>query len=101
ERIVSMLRGETEIPLQRSHEYAADIVEALEYGRATSIHGNVVNDGAIENLPNGCVEVECRVDRSGLHPVRFGSLPEQLAALNRAHMAGHELGVEALPQRGP
>lgn len=99
ERIVSMLRGETEIPLQRSHEYAADIVEALEYGRATSIHGNVVNDGAIENLPNGCVEVECRVDRSGLHPVRFGSLPEQLAALNRAHMAVHELVVEALLER--
>lgn len=99
ERIVSMLRGETEIPLQRSHEYAADIVEALECGRATSIHGNVVNDGAIENLPNGCVEVECRVDRSGLHPVRFGSLPEQLAALNRAHMAVHELVVEALLER--
>jgi alpha-galactosidase len=99
ERIVSMLRGETEIPLQRSHEYAADIVEALECGRATSIHGNVVNDGAIENLPNGCVEVECRVDRGGLHPVRFGSLPEQLAALNRAHMAVHELVVEALLER--
>ena len=99
ERIVSMLRGETEIPLQRSHEYAADIVEAIECGRATSIHGNVVNDGAIENLPNGCVEVECRVDRGGLHPVRFGSLPEQLAALNRAHMAVHELVVEALLER--
>jgi alpha-galactosidase len=99
ERIVSMLRGETEIPLQRSHEYAADIVEAVECGRATSIHGNVVNDGAIENLPNGCVEVECRVDRGGLHPVRFGSLPEQLAALNRAHMAVHELVVEALLER--
>lgn len=99
ERIVSMLRGETEIPLQRSHEYAADIVEALECGRATSIHGNVVNDGAIENLPNGCVEVECRVDRGGLHPLRFGSLPEQLAALNRAHMAVHELVVEALLER--
>lgn len=99
ERIVSMLRSETEIPLQRSHEYAADIVEAIECGRATSIHGNVVNDGAIENLPNGCVEVECRVDRGGLHPVRFGSLPEQLAALNRAHMAVHELVVEALLER--
>ncbi len=99
ERIVSMLRGETEIPLQRSHEYAADIVEAIECGRSASIHGNVVNDGAIENLPNGCVEVECRVDRGGLHPVRFGSLPEQLAALNRAHMAVHELVVEALLER--
>jgi alpha-galactosidase len=96
ERIESMLRGETEIPLERSHEYAADIVEAIECGRPASIHGNVVNDGAIENLPEGCVEVECLVDRGGLTPLRFGRLPEQLAALNRAHMAVHELVVQAL-----
>jgi alpha-galactosidase len=99
ERIEAMLRGEEEIPLQRSHEYAADIVEAIESGRAQSIHGNVVNDGAIENLPAGCVEVECRVDAGGLHPVRFGALPEQLAGLNRAHMAVHELVVQALLER--
>jgi alpha-galactosidase len=100
ERIESMLRGETEIPLQRGHEYAADIVEAIECGRAKNIHGNVVNGGAIENLPtDGNVEVECSVDRDGFHPVRFGSLPEQLAGLNRAHMALHELVVQALLER--
>ena len=99
ERIASMLSGETEIPVQRGHEYAANIVEAIEGGPAASIHGNVVNDGAIENLPNGCVEVECRVDASGWHPVRFGSIPEQLAGLNRAHMAVHELVVQALLER--
>jgi alpha-galactosidase len=100
ERIESMLRGETEIPLQRGHEYAADIVEAIECGRAKSIHGNVVNGGAIENLPSdGNVEVECSVDRDGFHPVRFGRLPEQLAGLNRAHMAVHELVVQALLER--
>jgi alpha-galactosidase len=100
ERIESMLRGETEIPLQRGHEYAADIVEAIECGHAKSIHGNVVNGGAIENLPSdGNVEVECSVDRDGFHPVRFGRLPEQLAGLNRAHMAVHELVVQALLER--
>ena len=99
ERIRAMLQGEVEIPLQRSHEYAADIVEAMECGRPASIHGNVRNQGAIENLPDGCVEVECRVDRSGVHPISFGALPEQLAALNRAHMAVHELVVQALLER--
>jgi alpha-galactosidase len=94
-----MLRGDAEIPFQRGHEYAADIVEAIEGGHAASIHGNVVNDGAIENLPPGCIEVECRVDAGGWHPVRFGSLPEQLAGLNRAHMAVHELVVQALLER--
>jgi alpha-galactosidase len=31
-----------------------------------------------------------------VQPVRFGAIPEQLAALNRAHMAVHELVVQAL-----
>ena len=99
ERIQGMLRGETEIPLQRSHEYASNIIEAMEHGRPASIHGNVTNNGAIENLPDGCVEVECTVGPDGIRPVNFGKLPEQLAALNRAHMAVHELVVEALLER--
>jgi alpha-galactosidase len=99
ERIHAMLRGETEIPLERSHEYASYIIEAMEHGRATSIHGNVTNAGSIENLPDGCVEVECTVGPDGVRPVAFGKLPEQLAALNRSHMAVHELVVQALLDR--
>jgi len=100
ERIHAMLSGESDIPKARSHEYASYIIDAVESGRATSIHGNVLNDGAIDNLPSdGCVEVECRVGPEGVQPVRFGSLPEQLAGLNRAHMAVHELVVEALLER--
>ena len=99
ELIASMLRGDAPIPRERGHEYGSFIVEAIEGGRPASIHGNVRNEGWIDNLPDGCVEVECDVDRSGIHPCHFGSLPEQLAALNRAHMAVHELIVEALLQR--
>jgi alpha-galactosidase len=99
ERIHLMLRGEMEIPFERSHEYASYIIEAMEHGRTTSIHGNVTNTGSIENLPEGCVEVECEVGPEGIRPVKFGSLPEQLAALNRSHMAVHELVVQALLER--
>ena len=99
ESIEAMLRGEKEIPLQRSLEYGADIIEAVECGRQATIYGNVRNEGWIANLPDGCVEVACEVDRGGLHPQRFGALPEQLAAMNRAHMAVHELVVEALLKR--
>lgn len=100
DRIRDMLDGEIDIPRARSHEYASYIVDAAENGRATSIWGNVVNNGAIDNLAgDGCVEVECKVDRRGFHPVHFGKLPEQLAALNRAHMAVHELAVQALLER--
>jgi alpha-galactosidase len=99
ESIEAMLRGERPVPLERSLEYGADIVEAIECGRKATVYGNVRNDRLIDNLPDGCVEVACEVDRSGLHPVPFGALPEQLAALNRAHMAVHELVAEALLER--
>ena len=100
ENIHAMLRGESEIPKAERNEYASWIIEAIECGRGTTVHGNVVNGGAIENLPSaGCVEVECLISAEGVQPVHFGRLPEQLAALNRAHMAVHELVVEALLER--
>ena len=99
ESIEAMLRGDKPMPLHRSLEYGADIIEAIECGRPKSIHGNVLNNGSIDNLPNGCVEVECKVTRDGIETERFGRLPEQLAALNRAHMAVHELVVDALMER--
>ena len=99
ESIESMLRGEKDVPLQRSYEYGADIIEAIECNRPTTIYGNVLNNGSIDNLGNGNVEVPCKVDPDGIHAQHFGPLPEQLAALNRAHMAVHELVVEALLER--
>ncbi|HKW58820.1 MAG TPA: alpha-galactosidase [Candidatus Dormibacteraeota bacterium] len=100
ESIEAMLRGGKEIPLERSLEYGADIIEAIECNRPTSIHGNVLNGSAIPNLPNdGCVEVECNVDPRGIHTTHVGALPPQLAALNGAHMAVHELVVQALRTR--
>lgn len=97
--IRAMLDGAKEIPLARSHEYAAPIVEAALCNRPTVIYGNVRNTGLIDNLPDGCVEVACLVDRNGIQPCHFGPLPEQLAALNRSHMSIHTLMVEALLKR--
>ena len=91
-----MLSGKREIPLQRSHEYASYIAEARLLDRPAVIYGNVRNTGLIDNLPDGCVEVACLVDRNGIQPTHFGPLPEQLAALNRSHMAVHTLMTEAL-----
>jgi alpha-galactosidase len=92
-----MLAGEAEIELRRSHEYASYIIEAKETDVPARIHGNVLNVGLIDSLPDGgCVEVACMVDKNGLNPCHFGSLPPQLAALNQAHMAVHELVVTSL-----
>ena len=99
QRISEMLDGARDVPLTRSHEYASTILEALALDRPAVIHGNVRNIGLIDNLPDGCVEVACLVDRNGVQPCHFGPLPEQLAALNRAHMAVHTLMVDALLHR--
>src|SRR5213594_4198865 len=64
--VLAMLNGSAPITLTRSLEYASYIIEAAEKAKPVSIWGNVVNDGAIANLPEGgCVEVECKVDRDG------------------------------------
>lgn len=97
--IRQMLDGSREIPFERSSEYGSTIVEALVCNRPTVIYGNVRNTGVIENLPDGCVEVPCLVDRRGIQPIHFGALPEQLAALNRSHMAIHTLMRDALLNR--
>ena len=45
------------------------------------------------------MEVACLVDRNGIQPTHFGSLPEQLAGWNRAHMTVHTLMLNALLNR--
>ncbi len=96
----AQLSGESEIVLSRSSEYASAIVGAIETGQPIVIHGNVLNRDLIPNLPlDGCVEVPVLVDGTGLHPVHFGPLPAQLAALNAAHMYVHELMVQAVVDR--
>lgn len=100
--IRAMLAGEKEIPYARSHEYGSYIIEGVTLRRPHVIYGNVRNGqnaALIDNLPDGCVEVACLVDQNGIQPTHFGSVPEPLAALNRAHMAVHELMVEALLTR--
>jgi alpha-galactosidase len=99
EWIRKIVAGEEELPAGRSLEYASYIIEAIELNRPAVIYGNVRNAGLIDNLPDGCVEVATLVDGRGLRPCHFGPLPEQLAALNRTHMAMHELVVKAVCDR--
>ncbi|MBV9491571.1 MAG: alpha-glucosidase/alpha-galactosidase [Verrucomicrobia bacterium] len=85
-----------EPPLARTHEYGAYIIEAMETDCPIRINGNVPNTRLIDNLPEGCcVEVPCLVDGNGIQPTYVGSLPPQLAALNRTNINVQELIVEA------
>lgn len=90
------LAGEVEISFERTWEYASWIIEAHHTNRPFVAHGNVVNQGLIDNLPQGqIVEVPVMVDRNGFNPCRFGPLPPQMAAVCRNAMATYELGVKA------
>ena len=85
-----------ELTSERTHEYGARIIEAIETNRSITINGNIPNDDMIDNLPAGCcVEVPCLVDANGIQPIKVGSLPPQLAALNRTNINVQELIVEA------
>jgi alpha-galactosidase len=100
ESIRDVLDGRASLSMQRSDEYASTIIQSIEVGGARVVHGNVRNDGLIDNLPHGgCVEVPVLVDPTGMHPVHFGPLPVQMAALDRTHAAVHELMVEAILER--
>lgn len=91
-----LLDGVRDLPTQRTHEYGSYIIEAIETNRPARINGNVPNEGLIDNLPQGCcVEVPCLVDGNGIQPTLVGSLPTQLAALNRACVNVQELIVES------
>jgi alpha-galactosidase len=85
-----------DLPAERTHEYGSYIIEAIETDRPRRINGNVPNQGLIDNLPGDCcVEVPCLVDGNGVQPTAVGSLPSQLAALNRTNINVQELTVEA------
>jgi alpha-galactosidase len=87
---------ETPISLERGHEYAAYIMNAVQGGEIFSFNGNVPNDGLIDNLPrDACVEVPVFVDKGGLHPVHVGPLPPQCVALNHTSVLVEEMTVEA------
>jgi alpha-galactosidase len=99
---LAMARGEKEITWKRSWEYASWIIEAREKDTSVRIYGNVMNnDGTgrgtlITNLPaDGCVEVACMVDRNGIHPVRYGALPPQMAHVCASNMAMFDLAANA------
>ncbi len=100
EKVRGEADGSLPITVERSQEYAATIMEAMETGRPAVINGNVPNNGSITNLPeSSCVEVPCPVDKLGLRPTTVGTLPPQLAALVQSNIALQELAVRAVLNR--
>ena len=90
------LANKQPISLEREHEFAAFIINALQGGEAFSFNGNVPNTQLITNLPEGaCVEVPVFVNKAGFHPIHVGKLPPQCVTLNHVSVMVEEMAVEA------
>ncbi|MET9087810.1 alpha-glucosidase/alpha-galactosidase [Streptomyces sp. NPDC004237] len=90
------------IAVEGTMEYAPQIIHSMVTGAPRTVYGNVPNRGLIDNLPaHGVVEVPCLVDPLGVQPTRVGSLPPQLAALNRTYLSANDLVVRAAVEDEP
>lgn len=72
-----------DINTKKSPEYAAEIFNArFGDGKPFVFNGNVINSGAITNLPDdACVEVPVIADKNGMKTTVCGMLPSHLAIL--------------------
>ena len=89
--------AQDEIDLERGHEYAAYILNAIVGDNEMfTFNGNVLNTGLIDNLPAGsCVEVPVLASKRGLDAMHVGPLPDHLAILNNINARCEDLTVEA------
>ncbi len=82
----------------RTGERAIPIIEEIitdKNSYETAV--NVPNDGIIENLPQDLiVEVPVTVNKEGVHGVKLGKIPKNIAALLRIEASVQDICVEAI-----
>ncbi len=77
-------------------EAAAQLIASLQDGAGDIQVVDVRNDGALPDLPaSAVVEVPCRVDRDGAHPLPLAPLAPEMRGLVQAAKAYEELTVAA------
>lgn len=93
------LHASATLPVERSHEFAADLMNAIVTDTPLTIYGNLPNAGQIPQLPIGAaVETPCLVDANGIQPTVVQDIPPQLVALMRTQINVQELTVRALTE---
>jgi alpha-galactosidase len=90
-------RTADQIDFKKSHEFAAEIMNAMVTNQPYTIYGNLPNRGQAPQLPKGAaMEVPCMVDANGIQPSVIDDIPPQLVALMRSQINVQELVVRAL-----
>ena len=96
------LEGEAVVEVAKSHEFAAEMMNAVVTDTPHVAYGNLPNRGQVPQLPMGAaVEVPCLVDKNGVQPSVVEGIPPQLVALMRTQINVQELVVRALLDEAP
>ncbi len=91
------LKASAGIEVAKSHEFAAEMMNAVVTDTPYVAYANLPNRGQIPQLPPGAaVETPALVDANGCHPTTVADIPPQLVALMRTQINVQELVVRAL-----
>ncbi|MCP4761841.1 MAG: hypothetical protein GY870_08665 [archaeon] len=85
------------LTVTHSGERGVAIMEGFLEGKNNFEIVNIPNDGIIDNLPRDLV-IECtgRIDKEGIHGIKIGNLPKNIAALLRIEASVQDLCVDAI-----
>jgi len=91
------LKAASGIEVEKSHEFAAEMMNAIVTDTPYTAYANLPNTGQVPQLPMGAaVETPTLVDGQGCQPTTVTDIPPQLVALMRTQINVQELVVRAL-----
>ncbi len=97
DRLIALSQNDEPIEVKKSHEYGAVIGHSIASGEASVVYGNMVNFGAIPNLPaTAVVETPTLVDGNGCRLTRVEPLEPQLVGYMMPHVTQHECFIEGV-----
>lgn len=95
-RLSASAKTDEPLEVHKSHEYGSTIIHSIVTGTPSVVYGNLLNNGAISNLPpTAIVETPTLVDRGGCQLTRIGELPPGIVAYVMPHIQQHELFIRA------
>jgi alpha-galactosidase len=100
EQLRHMAHSDQSVEVNRTQEYAMPIMRAMVTGQSAVVYGNMVNQGAITNLPADAIaETAALVDNTGIRLTTAGDLPPQIAGYIQPHVIQHELFMRAIIEK--